>query len=206
MDGGLIEQVVRATEQGDTDPLGQLLRSYQNYLSILAATQLDRRLHRRVSPSDLVQETMLAAHRDFPKFRGRSEPEFIAWLRQVFLSCLRHSIDEHLRAKKRDMRCEVSIDQTLERLDRSAECLAVQLADRGPSPSAATRGRERAVQLADQLAQLKPEYRDVIVLRNLQGLKFDEIAERMERKPSTVRMLWLRAMDKLRQTAPAIEP
>jgi RNA polymerase sigma-70 factor (ECF subfamily) len=144
---------------------------------------------------------MLAAHRDFPKFRGRSEPEFLAWLRQVFLSCLHHSIDEHVRAKKRDIRCEVSIDQTVERLDRSAECLASQLADPGPSPSAAVRGRERAVALADQLAQLKPEYRDVIVLRNLQGLKFEEIAERLDRKPGTVRMLWLRAMEKLRQTA-----
>jgi len=200
MEGVNVEQLLQSARQGELDPLGQLLRSYQNYLTILAASQLDRRVRRRVSPSDLVQETMLAAHRDFPQFRGRSEPEFLAWLRQVFLSCLRHSIDEHVRAKKRDIRCEVSIDQTLERLDRSAECLAVQLADPGPSPSAAVHRRERAVELADQLAQLKPDYRDVIVLRNLQGLKFEEIAERLERKPGTVRMLWLRAMEKLRQS------
>ena len=54
--------------------------------------------------------------------------------------------------------------------------------------------------MADQLAKLRPEYRDVIVLRNLQGLSFNEIAERLERRPGTVRMLWLRAMDKFRQT------
>lgn len=196
-----VEQLLESARRGNIDPLGQLLRSYQNYLTILASSQLDRRVRRRVSPSDLVQETLLAAHRDFPQFRGRSEPEFLAWLRQVFLSCLRHSIDEHVRAKKRDIRCEVSIDQSLDRLDRSAECLAHQLADPGPSPSATVRRRERAVELADQLAQLKPEYRDVIVLRNLQGLKFDEIAARLDRKPGTVRMLWLRAMEKLRQTA-----
>jgi RNA polymerase sigma-70 factor (ECF subfamily) len=201
MEGVNVDQLLESARRGERDPLGELLRSYQNYLTILAASQLDRRLRRRVSPSDLVQETMLAAHRDFPQFRGRSEPEFLAWLRQVFLSCLRHSIDEHVRAKKRDIRCEVSIDQTLERLDRSAECLAVQLADPGPSPSATVRRRERAVELADQLAQLKPDYRDVIVLRNLQGLKFEEIAERLERKPGSVRMLWLRAMEKLRQMA-----
>lgn len=201
MSGVNVEQLLESARRGEIDPLGQLLRSYQNYLTILAASQLDRRMRRRVSPSDLVQETLLAAHRDFPQFRGRSEPEFLAWLRQVFLSSLRHSIDEHVRAKKRDIRCEVSIDQTLVRLDRSAECLANQLADPGPSPSATVHRRERALELADQLAQLKPEYRDVIVLRNLQGLKFEEIAERMERKPGTVRMLWLRAMEKLRQTA-----
>lgn len=205
MEGLDVVNMLEAARHGESTPLGQLLRSYQNYLTILASAQLDKRLHRRVSPSDLVQETMLAAHRDFPQFRGRSEPEFLAWLRQVFLSCLRHSIDEHVRAKKRDIRCEISIDQTIERLDQSAVCLARQLADRGPTPSAVAGSRERAVALADQLAQLKPEYRDVIVLRNLQGLKFDEIAERMDRKPGTVRMLWLRAMDKLRQLAPPVD-
>ena len=36
------------------------------------------------------------------------------------------------------------------------------------------------------------------MLRNLQGLSFDEVAQRMERKPGTVRMLWLRAIEKFR--------
>ena len=57
------------------------------------------------------------------------------------------------------------------------------LADRGPSPSAPMQQRERAVALADQLARLPPQYRDVIVLRNLQGLSFEEVADRMDRKP-----------------------
>ncbi len=53
--------------------------------------------------------------------------------------------------------------------------------------------------MADQLSRLPPQYRDVIVLRNLQGLSFDEVAERMGRKPGTVRMLWLRAIEKFKQ-------
>jgi RNA polymerase sigma-70 factor (ECF subfamily) len=73
------------------------------------------------------------------------------------------------------------------------------LADRGPSPSAPLQQRERAVALADQLSRLPPHYRDVIVLRNLQGLSFDEVADRMDRKPGTVRMLWLRAIEKFKQ-------
>ena len=39
----------------------------------------------------------------------------------------------------------------------------------------------------------------MIVLRNLQGLSFEEVADRMDRKPGTVRMLWLRAIEKLKQ-------
>ena len=59
---------------------------------------------------------------------------------------------------------------------------------------------------ANQLAALRPQYRDVIIMRNLQGLSFEDIAEHMQRNPGAVRMLWLRAMDKLRQAADPADP
>jgi RNA polymerase sigma-70 factor (ECF subfamily) len=189
---------LEAARAGQSEPLGQLLQSYRNYLTILATTQLDRRLRRRMNPSDLVQETMLAAHCNFPKFRGGTEREFLAWLRQILINCLHRAIEMHLEAKRRDIRYEVSIDQLSAALDRSALRFSQVLADRGPSPSDPMRQRERAVALADQLAKLPPQYRDVIVLRNLQGLSFDEIAERLDRKTGAVRMLWLRAIEKFK--------
>ena len=79
------------------------------------------------------------------------------------------------------------------------------LPDRGPSPSESVGQRERAVGLADQLARLRPSYRDVIVLRNLQGLSFEEIAERMDRKSGTVRMLWLRAIERFKQICKPVD-
>ena len=103
----------------------------------------------------------------------------------------------------RDMRREVVADQIGAQigvlLDRSAYDFTQMLADRGPSPSEPIHQRERAVALADQLARLPPQYRDVIVLRNLQGLSFEEVADRMDRKPGAVRMLWLRAIEKFKQ-------
>ena len=198
-DGLRVARLLDEARHGETEPLGQLLELYRNYLTILAATQLDRRLRRRMNPSDLVQETMLAAHRDFGKFRGDTEREFLAWLRQILINCLHHAIETHVKAKMRDVRCEVSIERVSAAMDRSAANLAQVLADPGPSPSVPVRQREHAVALANQLAKLRPQYRDVIVLRNLQGLAFDEIAERMNRKPGTVRMLWLRAIEKFKQ-------
>jgi RNA polymerase sigma-70 factor (ECF subfamily) len=200
-----VEELLRDARGGDPEPLGRLLQLYRNYLTILAASQLDGRLRRRLNPSDLVQEAMLAAHRDFEKFRGCSEREFLAWLRQILINCLHHAIETHLKAKRRDVRCEISMEQVSTALDRSALNFAHVLADPGPSPSASLRQRERAVALADQLARLRPEYRDVIVLRNLQGLSFDEISDRMNRKPGAVRMLWLRAIDKLKRTCDPID-
>ncbi|HTN76693.1 MAG TPA: sigma-70 family RNA polymerase sigma factor, partial [Pirellulaceae bacterium] len=125
--------------------------------------------------------------------------EFLAWLRQILINCLHHAIEVHVKARKRDVRCEIAIEQMDSALNRSAITLAKVIADPGPSPSTTLSRRERAVEIADQLAQLKPEYRDVIVLRNLQGLSFDEIAARMDRKTGAVRMLWLRAVEKFKQ-------
>lgn len=194
-----IASLIGEAKAGEGDARGELLGLYRNYLSILATTQLNPRLRRRLAASDLVQETMLAAHRDFAKFRGGSERELLAWLRQILIHSLHHAVDMHLKARKRDVRYEVSLESVGARLDQSAARLENALVDRGQSPSAQAQARERSVALADQLAQLKPDYRDVIVLRNLQGLSFDEIARRMDRKVGAVRMLWLRAIDKFKQ-------
>ena len=56
------------------------------------------------------------------------------------------------------------------------------------------------IPLADALAQLAPDHREVIVLRNLEGLDFQQVAQRMRRSVGAARMLWLRAMDRLRET------
>lgn len=192
-------ELLSAARGADQHQLGRLLQLYRNYLTILATTQLDARLRRRISPSDLVQEAMLGAFRDFAQFRGRTEPELLGWLRQILIHCLHHAYEMHIKAGRRDMRREVSFDQVSTALDRSAVRLGDVLAANVSSPSTPLHDRERAVAIADKLAKLKPDYRDVIVLRNLQGLSFEEVAQRMDRKPGTVRMLWLRAIEKFRQ-------
>ena len=197
-EGDPVEGLLAKARRGEEQHLGRLLQLYRNYLTILATAQLDARLRRRVSPSDLVQETMLGAYRDFRKFRGETEGELVAWLRQILIHCLHHAYEMHFQAGRRDVRREISLDE----VDRSSNRLvgiAQALAAQGESPSAPVRDRERAVAIADKLAKLRPNYRDVIVLRNLQGLSFEEVALRMDRKPGAVRMLWLRAIEKFRQ-------
>jgi RNA polymerase sigma-70 factor (ECF subfamily) len=200
-----VKGLLDKAKDGQRDCLGHLLQLYRNYLTILATTQLDRKLRQRMNPSDLVQETMLAAHCDFAKFRGSTEREFLVWLRQILINCLHHAVDTHVKAKMRDVRREVSVERANAALDRSAAGFAQTLADQGPSPSTSLQQHERAVAFADQLAKLRPQYRDVIVLRNLQGLSFEEVADRMNRKPGSVRMMWLRAIDKLKQVYEPIE-
>ncbi|MBI4600888.1 MAG: sigma-70 family RNA polymerase sigma factor [Planctomycetes bacterium] len=179
---------------GDPAALGRLLELYRNYLRVLASAQLGADLRLRLDPSDLVQETFLEAYRDFRRFQGTSERELVAWLRQILVRNLADQAKHH-RAKGRDPRREESLEAMLE---RSSIQVHQALARGISSPSVQAARREKAVVLADALARLSDDYREVIVLRNLQHLKFDEIAVRMGRSSSAVRTLWARALVKLR--------
>ncbi len=195
-----IEELIAVARQGEKEQLGLLLQFYFNYLTVLASTQLDNRLRRRLNPSDLVQETLLAAHRDFGAFRGTTPQELVGWLRQILINVLHGAIARHVKAGKRDIRREVSMDQIGQGVNKSAHNLASLLPASVSSPSGNVHAQERATDLADHLAMLRTDYREVIVLRNLQGLSFDEIAIRMERSTGAVRMLWLRAIDRFKET------
>jgi RNA polymerase sigma-70 factor (ECF subfamily) len=74
----------------------------------------------------------------------------------------------------------------------------------GSSPSAPALRQELSCLLAERLSRLPGPYREVLVLRHLEGLSFPEVADRMGRAPGAVRVLWLRALERLRQQ-PMIE-
>ena len=107
-------------------------------------------------------------------------------------------VEQHMLAARRDVRREVSIERLGAALEQSTMQLAALLPAESKSPSMAVQQREEAVVLADRLAQLPDDYREVLVLRNLQGLPFEEVAQRMDRSVGATRMLWLRAIEKLR--------
>ena len=77
--------------------------------------------------------------------------------------------------------------------------LARGLAAEGPSPSQLASEREAAVRLADALARLPDDYRDVLLLRIFEELPAEEVAQRMNRSAGAVRMLQMRALQALRE-------
>jgi RNA polymerase sigma-70 factor (ECF subfamily) len=193
------ERLLAEARQGHGEALGALLELYRNYLYLLARTQIDLHLQGRVAPSDLVQETFLRACRHFDQFRGHSERELLAWLRRILVRSMARLVEQQVHARKRDVRREVSLERRLALLDHSSARFEAVLASQSASPSAQAQRRELAALVADQLSRLPAHYRDVIVWRNLEGLPFDEVARRLGRTPGAVRILWLRALEKLRQ-------
>ena len=190
-----IELLTRA-QQGSDVARGNLLDRYRTYLELLARVELGRRLQTKVDAADLVQETFLEAHRNFGLFRGRSEPEFVAWLREILSGRICNLVRHYLGTQGRDLRREqawdVDLDQSSRAIDRGFFALQ-------STPSQHVAQREQGVLLADALSRLPGDYREVVVLRHFEELTFPEVASRMERSVDSVQKLWVRALANLRQ-------
>jgi len=189
-----LEMLLRSAREGDRQSIGELLSQYRSYLTMLGAAQFQQRLRPRVSPSDIVQDVMLRAHCHFGQFRGETERELLAWLREILVNSLARFVEQHVRAAKRDIRREVS----LENFTAAAGPLPESPGGSHQPPSAAAQLGEQSLLLAALLDQLPEHYREVLVLRNIEGLAFEEVATRLQRTPGATRMLWLRAIEKLR--------
>lgn len=165
------------------------------WLTMLARLEIDGRFQGKFSASDAAQQTLMTAFRDWGQCRATSEQQRLAWLKTILANQLAQLARRHSTAQ-RDVRREISLDQSLA---RSADRLERFLAAAAASPSAAAAKREEQARLAEVLERLPRDYRDVLVLRNLQEFTFDEIAARLGRAPGAVRMLWVRALARLRQ-------
>jgi RNA polymerase sigma-70 factor, ECF subfamily len=192
------EMLLNLAKAGSGPALGRLLDRHRGALEVQARLQLGRRLRSKLDIDDLIQELSLEAHRDIAQFRGRSEGEFVCWLRKVFATILSNQVRRYLGTRRRDLRRERRIGSGCD--DTSRPMGVRQLIAPQSSPSQQAARRERAELLSEALETLPGSYREVIVLRNIEGLSFGEVAARMGRSEDSVKNIWLRALDRLRRT------
>jgi len=188
-----IADLIRGARAGEGVAIDRLLGLYRNYLRLLARASLDVDLRVRGDPSDAVQEALLRAYQGIREFRGTTEAELVAWLKRIMAN---HLADHRRRhgAQVRDHARERPLDATL---DRSSLALRRLLGAGGESPSAFAHRREQEVLVADALAELGDDAREVIVLRSLQELEWADVGRRMARSPDAARVLWARALRRL---------
>jgi RNA polymerase sigma-70 factor, ECF subfamily len=194
--GPVTESLLDQARTGDIQALGQLLESYRAYLTLMAQLQIGRRLQGKVDAADVVQDAFLGAHRDFGQFRGTTEKEFLGWLRQILAYVLANLVRYYQGAQRRDVRLERQL--TIE-LNQSSHALDRGLVADQSSPSQQAARREQAVLLAEALARLPEAWRDLLVLRHLEGLTFPEVAQRLGRTVDSVKKQWPRALASLRR-------
>jgi RNA polymerase sigma-70 factor (ECF subfamily) len=190
------EELIARARQGEETALGLLLERYRSYLTLLARMQIGRRLQGKAEPGDLVQDAFLEAARHFGQFRGVTEPELAAWLRQILVSQLALLLRRYYGTQARDVRLERELG---DEMDQSSRALHLVLAAAQSTPSQQAGRREQAVLLAEALDRLPPDYREVLVLRHLEELTFPEVASRMGRSLDSVEKLWVRGLARLRR-------
>jgi RNA polymerase sigma-70 factor (ECF subfamily) len=186
-----LSQLLEQARQGDMAAQDRLFATCRNYLAIVARAEVGSWLQAKVDASDLVQQTMLDAHRGLTNFRGRTEAEWLGWLRQI----LSHNAADFVRHYGQTAKRQAGREVRLTPVDsQHSHPTGFEPAAPGETPSEVLVRHELELQLADAIATLSDDYQEVIVLRNLERLPFDEVARRMGRSRPAVQMLWMRAI------------
>ena len=172
---------------GDEQARGELLESFRPYIRVIVRSFRDDRLQARVDDSDLIQDAFLEALRGFAAFRGATVAEFVAWLRQIVRRAVARSRRGHLGTDKRAVELEQPADDLPDPVDS------------GSSPSAQAIRHEQAAQMAEAVARLPDDMQHVLLGRHMDGLSHAEIARRLGRTEGAVRVLYTRALRRLRE-------
>jgi RNA polymerase sigma-70 factor (ECF subfamily) len=197
-----VSDLLGQAHAGDAVALNRLFTECRNYLDIVAQTQVETWLKAKFDPSDLVQQTLMDAYRGFGDFRGGTTAEWLAWLKRILernaVDLARHYAGTDKRQAQREIRWQGGNG------DSSTDG-RIDAKDLAESPSQQLLRKERELLVADALMQLAPDHREVILLRNLERLPFDAVAQRMNRSRPAVQMLWMRALEKLREALARLE-
>jgi RNA polymerase sigma-70 factor (ECF subfamily) len=153
-------ELIHRCQGGDTEAFGQLVTKYRTKIF----TMLCGMVRNENDAGDLAQEAFLNAWRSIYQFEGRSS--FYTWLYRITINVTVDSL------RKRSRRSEVELD----------DAIPSSL----PSPRANYRRTEISEHINTALAQLSPEHRVVIVLKEIEDLQYQEIAEVLNVSVGTV--------------------
>jgi RNA polymerase sigma-70 factor (ECF subfamily) len=169
-------QLVRKGLKGDTQALDMLFtehkrRLYQTALRVLGNPE---------DAEDAVQDGLLSAYRNLPRFEGRSQ--FSTWLTRIVINAAL------MRRRSRNARPAISLDEP----PREHELPAVErFADHGPTPEQEYQRRELHEMIRENLDELSPLLRTAFVLREVQGFSTGEAAEKLGVTENTLKArLW----------------
>lgn len=183
-----------AARGGNVQARGVLFQSFQPYLLGIARRGLPVNLRGKYDGADVVQETLLEAHRGFAGFDGADPDDLRAWLCGILRHNLLDLIRRYRGASKRSIFRERSLEDGLESGDFSGGAV-----DPSPTPSSVSVVRESVVALEEALSRLPADERAVIVLRHFDSLPFREVGRRLGRSTDAARKLWSRAIVRLQR-------
>ena len=161
---------IRAARAGDHAAREALFARYLAPVREIVARRLGRDLRQFTDIEDVLQESMLDAYGRIEHFRDEAEGKFIHWLAQI--------VENNIRDLRR--RFEVRRVGANRRLSSGDTSGGIAPAAPGPSPSQCARAAELEVAFGQALAELHPQYRRLILMREVRGLSYEEIADELD--------------------------
>jgi RNA polymerase sigma-70 factor (subfamily 1) len=192
----ITDDVVQKMRDGSEEALAEVFSGYRQRLRRIIRFRLDHRLGRRISESDVLQDTYLAAARRLEHFRKHPEMSPLLWFRLVAQQQLIDLHRQHLQAEMRDVRKEVSIQQPAAS-PHTSMAIAAQLVGPATAASEIVARAERIQRLEQTLNRMDPIDREVIALRHFEELSNIETAAVLEIQHSAASKRYLRAMSRL---------
>lgn len=174
-------ELVKA-RKGDRQALDRVLGQVQERLRRLAQGRMGPGLRAKVRTSDVLQSTYLDVVRSVDRFEGDDEEAFVAWVARIMENNIRDK-GKYFQARKR----------------RDGDAPTVPLDDNDtlraslPTPSAQAVRAEDLVLVSRAMEHLEDDYRDVILLRMVEGKSHKEIGDALGRSEAATRMLLSRA-------------
>ena len=174
-------QIVRRVLEGDVNAFEDLVTEHEKGVYAIA----QRMTGNAEDAADMTQETFIKAYNSLSSFRGDSK--FSVWLYRIATNvCL-----DFLRSRSRKPTVSLSVE------DDDGEETQMDIADESQSPEQLLeRGLTRDA-VRRGLKSLSPEYRQILLLREIQGLSYEEIAEALALEVGTVKSRIFRARKRL---------
>ena len=178
-------QLVAASKKGDQDAFARLVQRYQRPVFNLAY----RMLQHYEEATETTQDTFLAAWQGLPSFRG--DARFPTWLYRIAYNCSLKCLEQRKRNKA--LQTALEAEQILERADNN-ELADAQLED-----------HDRQALIQEHLAKLPAKYRVVLILRHLQDMTYEEMAEILTMPIGTIKTHLFRARNLLKERLQSLD-
>ena len=172
------EFLVTRSQRGDRAAFDELVESHEERIRLFVVSRVKLHLGPRLEADEILQETFTRAYESISQFQWQGEDSFFHWLCGI----AKHVLMKTARKFRKT-----------ESLDNAYDVPASEV-----SPSKVLRREERLDRLQKSIEDLPPDYRRVIEMARIQGLKIKEIAEQLGRSPESVKSLLARAVARLR--------
>jgi RNA polymerase sigma-70 factor (ECF subfamily) len=166
---------------GDQQALGEVLDGLRPYVRVIVRSVLHEQKEKLVDESDLIQESLMHASRCCHSFQGQTQVEWLGWLRTITI-----------RTAQRALLIE-------SRRPANEPEIVTLIADRNSTPCNELLRQENADRMAIALTQLPDDMQQVLLWRVIDDLDYQSIGELMHRSPGAMRVLYLRALRRLKE-------